>query len=72
MIIIATAVLFHVMASHDVIWEGVTSAWILAAMIDAALLALFIHEMFADKRANGEWFELDETDVEHTRGLADE
>jgi|GEM_PF-6557787 len=42
MIIIATAVLFHVMASHDVIWEGVTSAWILAAMIDAALLALFI------------------------------
>ncbi len=42
MIIIATAILFHVMAKHGAIWEGVTMAWMLAAMLDAALLAFLI------------------------------
>jgi hypothetical protein len=31
-----------------------------------------LHEQFADKRANGEWFELDEADVAYIRRLADE
>lgn len=42
MIILGTAVLFHVMAKHGVIWKGVAAAWIMAALLDAALLGFLI------------------------------
>ena len=42
MIICATALYFHILASHGAMWEGAGAAWILAAMLDAVLIAFFI------------------------------
>ena len=43
MIICATALFFHVMASHGAMWEGAGAAWMLAAMLDAGLICFFIY-----------------------------
>jgi len=36
---------------------------------DMYALESTLHERFADKRKNGEWFELDQDDVEYIKGL---
>ena len=39
MLILASAVLFHVCAKHGIIWKGVGAAWMFAVILDAAILA---------------------------------
>ena len=39
---------------------------------DMYALEAALHELYADKRANGEWFELDEADVALFKGFADD
>jgi hypothetical protein len=46
MLILATAVLFHVCAIHGVIWEGVGAAYMIALFLDAVLLAFLIYCIF--------------------------
>ena len=43
MIICATALLYYVLSSQDIHWEGVGAAWLLAALLDAGLIAFFIY-----------------------------
>jgi hypothetical protein len=37
---------------------------------DMYILEQSLHERYASKRANGEWFALDSSDVEYIKGLA--
>lgn len=46
MIILTTAILFHVCAKHGMIWEGVAAAWIFAVFVDAALYAWISYCIF--------------------------
>ena len=40
MTVAGIALLFHVLAIHGIIWEGVGSAWIIGMLVDALLVAL--------------------------------
>ena len=43
MIICATAFLYYVIASQGYHWEGAGTAWLIAALLDASLIAFFIY-----------------------------
>lgn len=40
--VVTTAYLFRTLAKHGVIWHGVTTAYVFALFLDAALIALLI------------------------------
>lgn len=46
MLIISTAIFFHVLAKNGVIWEGVGAGWLLALFLDFALYGVLIHAIF--------------------------
>lgn len=46
MIILSTTLLFHVLAKHGWIWEGVAAAWFFAMLADASLLAFLIYHIW--------------------------
>lgn len=45
MLILCTAVLFHVLAIHGATWSGVTGAYVMALPSDFALIAFLIYRM---------------------------
>lgn len=45
MLILCTAFLFHVLAKHGVVWSGVTSAYMFALLLDAALIGFLIYRI---------------------------
>ena len=42
MLTFVTAIFFHVLAKHGVIWKGVSAAWIMTILLDAGLIGLLI------------------------------
>ncbi|MDY6895322.1 MAG: hypothetical protein SVO01_07915 [Thermotogota bacterium] len=43
MLILATAALFHVLAIHGMLWDGVLGAYMIALFLDAAILAFIAY-----------------------------
>jgi len=46
MIICSTALLFHVCAIHEVLWEGIGAAWMVAAFMDMMITLFLIYCIF--------------------------
>jgi hypothetical protein len=43
MITLITTLLFHVMAIHGVVWEGIGSAWIFSVVLDTFIFYFTVH-----------------------------
>lgn len=46
MIILLTILMFYVLAKHNMVWEGVTAAWMFAMAADVGLTAYLIYSIW--------------------------